>query len=699
MESGWSKILYGLEQCLNNLCEYISERDLGTSINMGTYFTIILSILMVYGIFLSFLQYAVKEYSSPLLYMGRDLYKENLFSKNQNMWNLIDGKYAINLCLIGVLPLVAKLALVGAKSQLWHNILLAIWMGINVIIAGIFAIVFVKCARALIKLMNSKEEVILKSEASAYNARYMKRCQKKRKIDVDEFASRIRIICKYWNENGKFEKGEYAYNYDSDYLNLINKLIDFYGKKREIYINRIRQGKEGKVEFGILYNLRLEMEVFNRICDVAGKKDIELYEFIKFMVKRNTVLKNGIEIYIRNVGIRELHYYESREVENLINGYIEVYKYCLGRYKETGERIERLMQQLRDDFCFFVELGNDEAYECAYRASKRVFEKNIVEAVAEKNENILDAIYFVFSSNSKTKDWFIDWLDTYVEDNRVDMELFEKIINRMNMKDRVYILLHLFFYYSIYDFRFSWKHFDINMVRGLVDSAESLLKEMEKSKEYLLEKLKIPMNMWRFNAKMLIKLMEYMQQPMNMDHLALVKTENEINYKYYFALRVVCWKEHNGYPSYQVKEPEMQRELLEFISLHPEFYEDRDFRDFFANLRRENYQKIELGRDMNRYTIEELVIGEFRINELWIKELVRGNRGLVRDAFNYLVLTYASSYEYEYLEQWIKNQLPYYLMVCDGDKETYISMLLEIYERYKIEKSRNFEAKLRELFL
>lgn len=191
MEINWNKILCDLEQCIKNLQEYVIEGDFGASISMGTYLTVILSILMVYGIFLSFLQYATKEYSSPLWYMGRDLYKEHLFATNQKMLNLVDQKYVVYLCLIWILPIGAKFLAIGAKSQLLHNILLAMWMVINLFVAGIYAIVFVKCARALIRSMNSKEKSILKSEASAYNNRYMKRC---RKMDADEFVNRIRVV-------------------------------------------------------------------------------------------------------------------------------------------------------------------------------------------------------------------------------------------------------------------------------------------------------------------------------------------------------------------------------------------------------------------------------------------------------------------------------------------------------------------------
>ena len=45
-----SEILFKIEQCLRNLYDYITKENLGESINMGTYLTIILSILMVYGI-------------------------------------------------------------------------------------------------------------------------------------------------------------------------------------------------------------------------------------------------------------------------------------------------------------------------------------------------------------------------------------------------------------------------------------------------------------------------------------------------------------------------------------------------------------------------------------------------------------------------------------------------------------------------
>ncbi|MCI6690685.1 MAG: hypothetical protein PUJ55_05380 [Clostridiales bacterium] len=696
MEINWNKILCDLEQCIKNLQEYVIEGDFGASISMGTYLTVILSILMVYGIFLSFLQYATKEYSSPLWYMGRDLYKEHLFATNQKMLNLVDQKYVVCLCLIWILPIGAKFLVIGAKSQLLHNILLAMWMVINLFVAGIYAIVFVKCARALIRSMNSKEKSILKSEASAYNNRYMKRC---RKMDADEFVDRIRVICKYWNEDEKSETGNYTYNYDSDYLNLINRLIDFYGKKRTRNIDRIRKGKTGKEEKGILYNLRLEINVFNRICEVARKKDVELYEFMQFILKRNTLLKNGIAIYSRSIVHDELYDFDKRNLEELISAYFEIYNYYLKNYKEHNWKMDELMQQLHDDFRFFAELGKDEVYKCASWEVNRVFEKNIDLAVEEKNENALSTIYYTFSRDLETKRWFIRWLDSYVEDNRADMEVLEKTINRIGTEERVYILLHLFFYYSIYDFRFTWKYFDINLLRGLVDCRESLRKEMEKSKDHLIEELKKPMNMWRFNNNMYVKLLEYMQQPMNMEHLALVKEENEIDYKYYFALRVVCWKEHNGYQSYEIKDSKMQRELLTFVSVHPEFFDDRDFRDFYVKIRRENYQKIELGEEMYGYTIEELVLGDFRINEQWIKELIRDNRGPLRNAFNYLVLSCASSYEYEYLEQWIKTKLPYYLKEYDGDKEAYISMLLEIYERYRIGKSRKFEAKLRELCL
>lgn len=699
MEINWNKILCDLEQCIKNLYEYVIEEDFGASISMGTYLTVILSILMVYGIFLSFLQYAAKEYSSSLWYMGRDLYKEHLFSTNKIMKNLVNWKYVVCLCLIGILPIGAKIAVIGAKSQLGHNLLLVIWMVINLIVAGIFTFAFFKCARTLIRLMNTKEQSILKWETLAYNRRYIERCRKKGKIDADEFTDRISIICKYWNEEELLKKGKNVYNYDSDYLNLINQLIDFYGKKRTRNIDRIRKGKTGKEEKGILYNLRLEIDVLNRMCEVAGKKDIELYEFMEFVLKRNTLLKNGIEIYSRSIVNNELFDFDKRNLEELISAYFEIYNYYLKNYKEHNWKMDELMQQLYDDFRFFVELGRDEVYECASWEVNRIFEKNIDLAVEEKNENALNTIYHAFSRDSETKSWFIDWLDSYVEDNKADMEVLKKTINRIGAEERVYILLHLFFYYSIYDFRFAWKYFDINLLRGLVDCGESLRKEMEKSRDYLIEELKKPMNMWRFNNNMYVKLLEYMQLPMNMAHLALVKEENEINYCYYFALRVVCWKEHNGYPSYEIKDLEMQRELLTFVSVHPEFFDDRDFRDFYVKIRRENYRKIELGREMNRYTIQELVVGDFRINELWLKELIRENKSPVSDAFNYLLLSCASSYEYEYLERWIKTKLSYYLKEYDGDKEAYISMLLEIYERYKIGKSRHFEAKLRELFL
>lgn len=701
MESNWGKILHMLEQCLNNLHQYIVEAKFGTSINMGTYFTIILSVLMVYGIFLSFLQYAAKEYSSPLLYMGRDLYKENLFARNQNIWNLIDRKYVVSFGLLVVLPIMAQIALIGYKSKLWHNIFLIAWMGVSIFVVGIFAIVFIKCARALINLMNSNEEWLLKAEANAYNNRYMKRCQKKRKMNTDEFADRIRIICKYWNEDGKIEKEEYAYNYDSDYLNLINSLIFFYGKKREQYIARRNRDKNetAKMEVGIVYNLGLEMDVFDRVCEVTEKKDIELYEFMQFVLKRNKLLKSGMQIYVRHIEKYEVDYYVNRDVETLIREYFKIYEICHKKYKRHTDKMDVLIRNLRDDFLFYAQLGNDEIRKLAYRTANRIFEKNIAEAVEEKNERNLEAIYFEFGTCLETKRWFTNWLDCYVEDNSVDMELFESIINRMDQEVRVYILLHLFFYYSIYDFRFTWKYFDIKLLKCLVKDGKCLLEKMETGRDFLIEELKKPMNMWRFNIKMYNKLMEYMHQAMNMEHLEAVRDENEINYKYYFALRVVCWKECSGYQNYEIKNSEMQRELLTFISAHPEFFDDIDFRDFYEKLQSENYQKIELGEEMNSYTLEELINGDFRINKHWMKELIRENRGPLRSVYNYLVLSYASSYEYEYLEPWLKSKLPSYLGEYDGDKEMYISKLLEICERFKIWKNKSFETKLRELIL
>lgn len=359
MEVDWSKRLHDLELCIRNLYEYVRYKNVGESINLGTYFTVILSILMVYGIFLSFLQYAVKEYSSPFWYMGCDLYKEYLFATNQKMWNLVDHKYAVCLCLIGGLPIGAKFAIIAIKSQLWHNILLILWIVVNLFVAGIFANVFVKCARALIRVMGSKEKNILKSEAFAYNNRYMKCC---RKMDVDEFAERIGVICKCWSDDKELDCGQYTYNYDSNYLELINRLIVFYGRKRVRNINRIKKGKVNKEEIGIYYNLRREVDALSEICRVIVNKNIELSEFTRFVLKRNILLKNGIVIYSRCITNDTLLEVDKKGLDELIRAYFKIYDYYLENGREHNWKKDGLTQQLYSDFQFLIKFGGGKRF-------------------------------------------------------------------------------------------------------------------------------------------------------------------------------------------------------------------------------------------------------------------------------------------------------------------------------------------------
>ena len=71
--------------------------------------------------------------------------------------------------LLIVLTIGANVAIIGIKSQLLHNILLLVWIGVNIIIVGTFTMVFIKCARELLKLMVNEEERLLKDETCSYN--------------------------------------------------------------------------------------------------------------------------------------------------------------------------------------------------------------------------------------------------------------------------------------------------------------------------------------------------------------------------------------------------------------------------------------------------------------------------------------------------------------------------------------------------
>ena len=657
---------------VKNILVYITKNDI--SIDKALYITVFLSILMIYGIFLSFLQFAIKDYTNEKKYMGKDLFVHRLVSKNKYIEILGSYKFAILFFLSIILPIVGKLmGLLGVDIRI-KNIVSISWILINIVIALLFILAFIKCAKLILSKMYHGEERILKNEAYSYNQELINRFCNGKELTADTLYRIIEIISERWKDD--------RFNFDNDYFELVMQILRNYLKTKEEDFNKIEKGKKVKRQEAFLYNFDMEYESFNQIMKVIIDKGYKFASYSQFIAIRNIVLKYNYKIFCTK-GIKSEDHYYNPQIEKFLKEHFLIYGNIL-KSEEQNIEVNKFQELLFDDI---EELGNISygplISDVSIKEGWWVIRNSLDKIMESDNDIKINSIYYYIKSNLRLNCRFVEWLSEYSESNLIKIEKISDIVNMLSEVEKAYIVLHVFFYYSIYNSRTSWKEFDIRFIRLLLPDKDYFEEQIEQNESELLLRLPVPMDMHRFRKEMFIELRKYLNVKMDFEHLNRVREENIIDYRYYFVLRTICFSEYSNYISYEIKNPEMKKEILHFMSLHHEFFSETNFKSFLYSIRKETYNKIDLINEKFTYSFEELIIANFEINNNELIELIDDNAYIPEPIIKY-ILNKRLKHEIKCEERWIKKKILYFIENSMVDAKCYAQEIVNTFEKYDL---------------
>jgi len=648
------------------LLSFVWENEL--QLDKAVYFTVIIGQLTIFGIFLTFMQFVASLNGDRNIqtYLGQDL-KHFYIMKKLKFYQMIKSRWF--LCLL-MLSILLKPFLTLFQSMINTEVirvLLFNWYVFSVIYLLLFVYSFFECVTLSISFKDVGQgsgysEVLCLIEQDFFRNKKFER----KVYNCDRLAKEVDYIL--------YEREKNSGNLDDCYQRIISKLIDIYTNKKQQALFGRKKVKEYQAH---LYIFQLENEVLDHLMFVF----IQDREFLLRLSQCKLAL---INIYYKKYHDKE---WEQAFTENdgwynpsIWKIYEEIYK-----QNKDVDLMKEIVKQL--DFPIYNKSNPLQPFQKEMRQvlthllflmSNDIYMDNL-------NEQQLVDIF----TNIYSKEYYQQMMMREISGRYVSNETLSpnKILNLLDEKHQAFILVHSFFFTTIYDNYSNWMGQSFNHWKKFLPRMNEFYETLQQNKAYLLKELTAKMDMHRFYPDMLDKLIGYLKCPMSFALMEQIEQDRVLSSYLMIPLRLCTLNESLMYP-YQEnifeKQPRMQIKIVKYLADHPEFLVNRNVQEMIYYLRFELYQKEDRFLEEFEQSLSYLILTDVPVTDRILLKWRKDNKYVLADLAKYMLVKITDQHHQisSNLQEWVFKFIMQDFIGSDKSVIGYVEDINTVYERY-----------------
>lgn len=603
-------------------------------LDKGTYFTILIGQITVYGIMLTFYQFVV-SYQEPenaiTSYLGENI------TEYVNKKELKAYKKIISQKLFGIILMLE--ILYKPFLEVFGNwcldkvvkVLNFLWFSFVIFYFLIFVILFFECTKLVFKLkmpLNvQKNNELMEDIEHAFLKKTMKQCIKQLPVklleqDFDNLAKAVRI-----DDDPKLQ---------GRYNELMSQIILNYTIKKEYEIDKKGTNRcIPRNQIPWRYNSELEMALLRAVVrgdyvSIDENNAVSLLDFCMKLMELN--LK-----YAKKDGIEQINCDAYHRISNLENNkvfdaseWIKISEVIFNKLPNSVKRLRanKLYQFGKSDSGLYQKYCENTLYSIMSNAIKNVY---MGKKETEEFLNVFGEIIDDNKVNRFYSDQIRDWV---VYNSKIDDRA---MLAKLEEKNATYLFVYIIMYYSIYRFRTDWKYINLNTMKTLWEKHGS----MDAYSEEVVQRLKASNIGHRFYEEMYIKLNKYIHTCMSNNLLNQINLDQKLNLFYVWIIKVCIIDENNYvYTLYNGNyDADIQIAIVNELSKHIELMKNDQVMKWVIFMRYNTFSKMtELPENLN-ITLRNLLITDIEC-ETFIHNVEQKQNYLLgsKDIGEYLLL-------------------------------------------------------------
>jgi hypothetical protein len=539
-------------------------------IDKSTYITVIMGQLTIYGILLTFYQFIASfqytDKKSAKQYLG---YRITEYYANKKIWiyRIVQSKVFVFIFFVEIL-VIPFMNIWGIYiSKQIKSVIYFGWYTYIVIFFLIFLLLFLQSMAMIFRLKSVSNIMQNKWLIKKINRDFLK------KSKLEKYKKRSIDILIYDLENLKYailmddEEDILRNHYDDLFIKILNLYLN--QKKKEI--ESIEQhGKISKNQVAYIYNDNCE---FNIIYDLIHDKYINVGEKLQIFIS-----EFHLSLKFLNIRREQLSNKKPSYNMNIEDRWKDIAEYL---YKNGSMKVRERLISTVCKYMMFQDEQISDYYKDIFSRLTYLGLLNVRDSGEEDELFVLLKQHIYHASVAEIlEDELLSLLISYNE------FCPKRIIGLLNVKNRAYIFIYLFLYYSIYSFRSEWKYIKIKLLETLVDKVN--FNQIDTN--YITEKLINSNISHRFDVIMLRDLIKYINDSLTGELLENLREKKTINVYYFFVLKICVFDEELLYKG-DISE-ELQIEIIHFLSNHNEIMALKNVQSVIYKLRWYTFSKF-----------------------------------------------------------------------------------------------------------
>ena len=640
-------------------------------IDKGTYFTVIISQLTIYGILLTFIQFlAAANFKGQNItdeYMGKEVKNYYLYQKLK-VFKIINGRPFYLLWAVFILLKPALWIFGGRISETGKAVSMFIWYLGAVLYMILFAYIFVEFARISMTLKRAGRISTWNWTFDQIDKDFLKKKRKGNKsAALKEALEELAFYQK--SDNNEYLKERYG----DIRLKLLNDYLQQKKKWFEIYY------KENKSDLWVTYKIRTETELFYQMIKAALAENLQGKAMELLIIDWKEIL--DLSWFFLKPDNTDRPYFQRGPVSQEYEAYDELFKSC----KEFGV-LEHTLQRFEDSFEFRYGIVGEDIDRKNQDFLKNLLRNSLFRLDGQKESaKTFCRIFGSILSNEDYGEFYLGCLlDRITDGFRTESD---KLLEHLGARQRVYFLSFLVIYHSVYSFRFQWEKPPIVMLRNAVQDEEMLTEIYEKEQVYLIQRFSRSRISHRVSGDVIQAFFDSMKEPFTDQLLLKIHRENLLEPFYIFMVRICVFGKRPYFLELMdwAKE-KLDVEFIRYFSRYPEILSEKNVRDLFFTLRLSVFYKAEeIPRELLN-DFEMLVLCDYRITEKMMDKWVESDSYIPKALVKYMLIKITngdSSLRQEHKE-WVREHIRRAFFDADTKTETFVDEIAHVYQNYQL---------------
>lgn len=567
--------------------KYIISNNL--NIDKGTFFTIIIGEVTVYGVILAFYQFLASykfNENSIDRYLGIKVIDYYIY-KYLGFFNRIISSKIFKVCI--VLHIFYKPFLLIYENVIGISIIKIlnfIWYCFAIFYFILFFKIFMECAKCtlIFKMNNNKER--MNNIINDINVRLLKNIKEEQKngMDVDLLELHLRQLRGGIQEDNNIDLQRH-------YNSLIKLIFNYYIQKKSNEINDIENGGIiSKNQIAWVYNLDQELFILKNIINekyfnLDEQNSNIIIEFYLDLIRLNLMrIKQEGYIHIRYT----MHDDLPMNVEkNKFFDIVEWIKFSKKMYQTIPNQIKQdFINELYKKSLYEIETENYYVQFCRECISELLIIE-IDGIFLEKNE--YNEFFDIFGSVIENE-FFNEIYIQRIGENFISLTKFDakKIVNQLSEKNCTYLFIYIISYYSINKLT-NWKFINVKLLENLWERHISL----QNNATEIIEQMRKSNIGHKFTKEMYFKLVEYINSNVSDELYNKVNNEKIFDVFYIWIIKT-CVTNQNSLVLPWIKnlEIDVQIEIFNKLAEHDELMENENVYNWIESMRYESFSNL-----------------------------------------------------------------------------------------------------------